>query len=509
LGKVYLVGAGPGDPGLITVKAKNLLEKADVVIYDYLANPRFLNFCKEGTEKIYVGKKGGFHTVSQEEINKLLVKKAKEGKTVIRLKGGDPFLFGRGGEEVEELVKNNIPFEVIPGITSAIAVPAYAGIPVTHRNYTSTLAIITGHEAEGKSESKINFEAIAKLGTLIFLMGVKNLPYIIKNLIQNGKSPDTPVAVIQWGTTPKQKTAEGTLKNIVEKVQALGITAPAIIVIGEVVKLRKKFNWFETRPLFGRKILVTRTREQASKLVEKLEELGAYCYEIPTIKTVIFKNEKTSEILKNLDKYHWLVFTSENGVKYFLQILFEEGLDLRIFGGKKIAVIGTGTENAFKKIGIIPDLVPKENYTQEGLVEAFSQIKISGKNILLIRAKKAREVLLKGLKKLGANVEILSVYETVIPEDSKEKLILALKEGVDVVTFTSSSTVKNFFTLLGNNKDLLKNIIFASIGPITTKTLKEYGFEPQISASQHTIEGLISAIKEYFAGGGADNERRS
>jgi uroporphyrinogen III methyltransferase/synthase len=497
-GKVYLVGAGPGDPGLITIKGLKVLEKADTVIYDYLANPELLSYCREDVELIYVGKKGGNHTMSQEEINKLLAKKALEGKLVVRLKGGDPFLFGRGGEEIEELIKHGIPFEVIPGVTSAIAVPAYAGIPVTHRNFTSTLAIVTGHEAEGKRESKIDFSALAKLGTLIFLMGVKNLPHIVENLIKEGKSQDTPCAVIQWGTTPKQKVATGTLENIVDKVAEAGITAPAIIVVGEVVSLREKLKWFETKPLFGKRILVTRTREQASKLKEALVELGAQVFEVPTIKVEYILNGETLTKLKELPRYDWLVFTSENGVIAFFSALAKLDLDLRFIANQKIAVIGPGTESALKKYIIKPDLRPEKDYTQEGLLAAFSLVDLKGKRVLLIRAKVARDVLPKGLAELGANVEILPIYETKLPEESKQKLVLILRQGVDVITFTSSSTVENFFKLLEGTEVKLSKVLFAVIGPITANTLRQYGFEPEIIAKENTIQGLVSAILEYF-----------
>lgn len=498
-GKVYLVGAGPGDPGLLTLKGKKALEKAEVVIYDYLANKCFLNFAKEDAEKIYVGKKEGSHTLPQEEINKLLVKKAKEGKIVVRLKGGDPFLFGRGGEEAEALFKENIPFEVIPGVTSALAVPAYAGIPVTHRDYTSTLAIVTGHEAKDKEESKIDFSALSKIGTLIFLMGVKNLPYIVEKLIKQGKDPETPVAVIQWGTLPIQKTVTGTLKNILERVKEEGITAPAIIVVGEVVKLREIFNWFETKPLFGKKIIVTRTREQASKLVEKLEELGAICYEIPTIKIEPVVDENWDEVIEKLPTYDWIVFTSENGVKFFLKKLWEKGKDLRIIGNSKIAVIGTSTKSFLENLGIKPDLMPEKEFTQEGLVSAFSYLNLEGSNILIPRAKEAREILSQKLKERGAKVDILPVYETKICEDSREELKKVLEEGVDILTFTSSSTVKNFFKLVeGIKKDYLKNVIFASIGPITSATLRSFGYEPHIEAKEYTIEGLVKAIENFY-----------
>ena len=498
IGKVYLVGAGPGDPGLITLKGLKLLEKADTVIYDYLANPELLSYCREDVELIYVGKKGGSHTMSQEEINKLLARKALEGKVVVRLKGGDPFVFGRGGEEIEELIKHGIPFEVVPGVTSATAVPAYAGIPVTHRNFTSTLAIITGHEAEGKEESRIDFSALAKIGTLVFLMGVKNLPHIVENLISEGKSKDTPCAVIQWGTTPRQKVASGTLENIVNKVAEAGITAPAIIVVGEVASLREKFRWFENKPLFGKRILVTRTREQASKLKEALAELGAEVLEVPTIKVEYLLDEETLTKLKELPKYDWLVFTSENGVLAFISALAKLDLDLRFIANQKVAVIGPGTESALKKYLIKPDLRPEKDYTQEGLLSAFTSVDLKGKKILLIRAKVARDVLPKGLAELGACVEILPIYETKLPEESKEKLASILRQGVDVITFTSSSTVENFFKLLEGAEVNLSKILFAVIGPITANTLRQYGFEPKIIAKENTIPGLVSAILEYF-----------
>lgn len=498
LGKVYLVGAGPGDPGLFTLRGKELLESADTVIYDYLANPKLLEFCPKDCEFIYVGKKGGAHTLPQEEINNLLVAKAKEGKRVVRLKGGDPFLFGRGGEEIEALIKEGIPFEVVPGVTSAIAVPAYAGIPVTHRNFTSTLAIITGHEAEDKEESKINFSALAKVGTLVFLMGVKNLPYIVENLIKAGKSSHTPCAVIQWGTTPKQKTVMGTLENIGEEVKKEGISAPAIIVVGDVVKLRKDFNWFEKKPLFGKKILVTRTREQASKLSKALFELGAEVIEIPTIEIRPISTEMTKEFVQKLPSYDFLIFTSENGVKFFFEALFNLGLDLRILGNIKIAVIGPATEKALLKRGLLADLKPSQNFTQEGLIEVFQKINLEGKKVLIVRAKKARENLPQALQTMGAEVDILPIYETIKPTESLSRLkdVLSI---LDLITFTSSSTVENFMELLkeGNLK-LPDATICASIGPITSETLKKYGIEPKIEAKEYTIPGLVQAIVDFY-----------
>lgn len=498
-GKVFLVGAGPGDPDLITLKGKKLLEKADVVIYDYLANPKLLSYCRENAEKIYVGKKGGSHTLSQQEINRLIVQKAKEGKLVVRLKGGDPFLFGRGGEELEALVEENIPFEVVPGITSAIAVPAYAGIPVTHREYTSTFAVVTGHEAEGKEKTSIEFSSLTKIGSLVFLMGVKNLPYIIENLKKEGKPLNTPVAVIQWGTLPKQKTVTGTLEDIVEKVNKAGLSSPAVIIIGKIVKLREKFNWFENKPLFGKKILVTRTRNQAGKLSELLEDLGAEVIEIPLIRIVPLITEEVISVLEKIENYDWIVFTSENGVNIFMETLFKLGKDVRVLGKAKIAVIGKATKEVLAKWRLKADLVPTDNFTQEGLVEAFSKVDIKGKEILVPRAKEAREFLAEQLKRMGGKVKILPIYETLFPEDSEVKLKKILASGVDVITFTSSSTVKNFFKVVKSlDKKFLDNLVFASIGPITSQELRNHGFNPTIEAKISTIEGLVEAIKNFF-----------
>lgn len=498
-GKVYLVGAGPGDPGLITVKGIKALNKAEVVVYDYLANPKLLSHVPPEAERIYVGKKGGSHTLSQEGINRLLVKKALEGKTVVRLKGGDPFIFGRGGEEIEALLAEDIPFEVIPGITSAFAVPAYAGIPVTHREYTSTLALITGHEAEGKEDSAIDWEALARIGTLIFLMGMKNLPRICENLLQNGRSPDTPVTVIQWGTTPRQRMAEGTLSNIVERVKEAGLSAPAIILVGEVARLREKFRWFETKPLFGKKVVVTRTREQASQLVEALEEAGAECIEIPTIKIVAPESfEPLDQAIQGIETFDWVIFTSQNAVKYFGERLRALGRDARSLYRTKLAVIGTATAASLAEMGLKADLIPSE-FRAEGLIAAFEKMEIAGKKILLPRAEEAREILPKKLRDFGAEVKVVPAYRTVLPEESREALLSALKEGVDLITFTSSSTAKNLFKLLEGHESLLEGVVLASIGPITSETLKKLGHPPQIEAREYTIPGLVSAILDYFS----------
>ncbi len=499
-GKVYLIGAGPGDPGLITEKGRRAIARADVIVYDYLANRRLLSYAKPQAEKIYVGKKGGCHTLSQEGINELLVDLARRGKIVARLKGGDPFLFGRGGEEAEVLVEAGIPFEVIPGVTSAIAAPAYAGIPVTHREHTSTFTMVTGHEDPTKESSAIDWEALARIGTIAFLMGMKNLPRICENLLRAGKAPETPVAVIRWGSTPRQKVVSGTLANIVEKVKEAGLGPPSIILVGEVVRLREKLNWFEKRPLFGKRILVTRTREQASKLVEGLEELGAECLEIPTIKIVPPESfEALDEAISRLEEFDWVVFTSVNGVRYFFERLWEKGKDARSLFKAKVAAIGVATAELIKNYGLLVDLLPKE-FRAEGLLEAFSQEDLAGKKILIPRALEAREILPEKLREMGAEVVVAPAYRTILPEESAEEARRALQEGVDVVTFTSSSTAKNLLKMLGEEaKSLLSKTLLASIGPITSDTLRKAGLNPAIEAREYTIKGLIEAISEYFS----------
>ncbi|NQU07936.1 MAG: uroporphyrinogen-III C-methyltransferase, partial [Candidatus Abyssubacteria bacterium] len=342
---VYLIGAGPGDPGLISVKGARCIQKADVVVYDYLSNPRLLSHCKPGAEKIYVGKKGSKHTLEQGDINKLLVDKASAGNVVARLKGGDPFVFGRGAEEALALKEAGIPFEIIPGITAAVAAPAYAGIPVTHRDLTSTFALITGHEDPTKEESAIDWAKVATgIGTIAFYMGVKNLPRIAEKLIEHGRSPDTPVAVIRWGTTPNQQTVVGTLENIVQKVKEAGLKAPAITLVGEVVKLREDLNWFETRPLSGKKIVVTRSRAQSSEFVEQIESLGAEAVEMPTIRIADPEDfGPLDKAISKIEAFDWIVLTSPNGAAALFERLDARELDARALGGVKVAAVGAAT----------------------------------------------------------------------------------------------------------------------------------------------------------------------
>ena len=500
-GKVYLVGAGPGDPGLITLRAVECLKKAEVVIYDYLANEVFLEYAPPDAEIIYVGKKGGSHTKTQEEINRLLVEKAEE-RVVVRLKGGDPFIFGRGGEEAQVVEAAGIELEVVPGVTSAIAVPAYAGIPLTHRDYASSVSFITGHERADREDSKISWERLSNsAGTLVFLMGVKNLPGIVQKLRKNGKPGNTPVAVIQWGTTKKQRTVTGTLENIVERVKEKGITAPAIIVVGGVVELRETLNWFEKKPLFGRTILVTRAREQASEFVRMLEEHGAQCLVFPTIKVIPPSSwEALDESIRSLETYDWLIFTSVNGVKFFFRRLFDLGKDVRELKGLKICAIGPKTAEEIRSHGIRPDFVPSE-YRAEAVVEGLRGEDIKGKNILLPRAAVAREILPEKLREMGARVDVVEAYRTVLPEKKDGHVEEAITTGkVDCITFTSSSTVKNFtrFFPAKEIEKLQAGILVACIGPITAETARNRGFQVHITPEEYTLDALTESLVRYY-----------
>jgi len=501
-GKVYLIGAGPGDPGLITVKGLECIKQADVLIYDYLASPVLLNYASKNAEIIYVGKKGGVHTLSQDGINSLIAEKANKGFIVTRLKGGDPFIFGRGAEEAEVLIEEDIPFEIVPGVTSAIAAPAYAGIPLTHRKFTATVAFVTGHEDPTKEESKIDWSALAKgIGTIVFLMGVKNLPKITSQLIKHGMPSDTPVALVRWGTTPRQFSVAGTLENINECVKSIGLKPPAIIVVGNVVTLRKKMSWFENRPLMGKRIVVTRAREQASDLVKQLSDLGAECLECPTIKVVPPDDWKPLDAaIENISSYDWLVFTSVNGVNYFFERLFSKGNDARALGKLNTAVIGPATERRLFIFGLKSDIVPK-SYRAESIIEAFGNEDVNGKKILLPRAKEARPILPVELTKMGATVDEITSYYTKEVPDSADLLLKRLKENtIDLITFTSSSTVKNFKAILPDNifETQMKDITIACIGPITADTAKNLGFEVHIVAKSFTIPGLCEAILDYY-----------
>lgn len=497
---VYLVGAGPGDPGLITVKGRELIERADILVYDYLANKEFLKLAKPCCEIIYVGKKGGDHTLPQNEINDLLVQRAMEDEeaVIVRLKGGDPYVFGRGAEEAQELLEAGISFEVVPGVTSAVAGPAYAGIPLTHRDYASSVSFITGHEDPTKAKSAHNWDALAKgTSTLVFFMGVKNLPMIAENLMKHGMKPDMPVALVHWGTTCHQRSFVSTLDSVAEEAVALGYKAPSLIVVGEVCRLKEELEWFELRPLLGNGVVVTRAREQASGLLSQLGELGACCYEFPTISILPYEDDShISKEIEKLDSYDWLVFTSVNGVKHFWATLEAMDLDARALGGKKVAAIGPATAEALAERGIRPDFVP-EKYVAESVVDGLLKLGIKGAKVLIPRAKVAREVLPEKLREAGAEVTILPVYETGLAENDPQEILQALEnDEIQFVTFTSSSTVENFFELIKPEvfRKYRDAIMLACIGPVTSSTLEGYGFEADIAPEEYTMAGLVDAM---------------
>ncbi|MGQ9857312.1 MAG: uroporphyrinogen-III C-methyltransferase [Thermodesulfobacteriota bacterium] len=497
-GEVLLIGAGPGDPGLITWKGIQALREADVVIYDHLVAPELLEHCREGCELIYVGKQSGSHTLSQQEINRLMVRKATEGLRVVRLKGGDPFLFGRGGEEAQALRRAAIRFQVVPGVTSAIAAPAYAGIPVTHRDHSSSVAIVTGHEDQNKTCSNIRWERLSGAAdTLVFLMGVKNLSFIVEKLLVNGRDPSTPAALIQWGTTPGQRVFTAPLRAIVEKAHEAKIGPPAVLVVGDVVCLREQLNWVEDLPLWGKRILVTRAREQASDLAQRLRLLGAQAVEFPTISIGPPSDlDLLDRAISQLGDYQWVVFTSPNGVRWFFERLREKGKDCRALAGLSIAVIGPGTEKALERRGLRADLVPAE-FRAEALAEALSEVDLKGKRVLVARAEEARDVLPMALLELGALVNVVPVYKTVLPQPREGQLESILAGGsLDAITFTSSSTVRNLVALAGVEclHKLLDGVTVACIGPVTAQTARQHGIDPHVVASNYTIEGLVEAL---------------
>ncbi len=502
-GIVYLVGAGPGDPELLTLKGKRLLEEADIVFYDYLANPALLEHARPEAERIFVGKKGGTDYIKQEEINQLIVDAAKGGKKVVRLKGGDPLVFGRGGEEAEELVEAGIRFEFVPGITSAIAAPTYGGIPLTHRDFTASVTFVTGNEKEGKEDSLIPWEKLAaENSTLVMLMGVRQMANNVEQLIRHGRARHTPAAVIQWGTWPRQKSVAGTLDNIEKLVKDAGIEAPAVFIVGEVVSLRDKLNWFEKKPLFGKRVLVTRARKQASDFARGLKELGADVRETPTID--IKDPASWTEADKALDQMageQWLVFTSPNGVEKTAERLKARSLDIRTLKGPRIVAIGPATAAACEAVGLLVAAVPGE-FVAEGVVKFFETQNVKGQRVTILRAAEAREILPEALRKMGAQVTVAAVYQTVQPTADGEKLANELLDGkIDLLTFTSSSTVKNFVQLVGEPtiKKLPPSVKVASIGPITSDTAREAGLNVVIEPPDFHIPSFLKAIEQHFA----------
>ena len=497
-GKCFLVGAGPGDLGLVTLRAKECIEQAEVIVYDYLSNPEMLKWAAEGAEVIYAGKKAGAHTLSQDEINALLVEKAQSGKQVVRLKGGDPFVFGRGAEEAQALAAAHVPFVVVPGITSAIAGPAYAGIPVTHRGKNSHVTFFTGHEDPEKVETSIDFSALAKLGgTQVMLMGVERIESIAGEMLANGMRSDLPVALIRWATTGRQETLVGKLENIAQLVGAKGFEPPAVAVFGDVVALRDELNWFEDRPLAGKRIVVTRTRTQAGVLSEQLRALGADVLELPTIRIEPPSDLRAfAELVQDAHAYDWIVFTSPNGVTAFFEMFYKLYNDAREIGAARIAAIGPATAQRIKDFHMHVDLQPEE-FVAESIVREFrKEGGVENLRILLARAEKARDLLPRELSALGAIVDEGFAYRTV-PEtrDDTGARRRLLEEGADLITFTSSSTVENFLAL---GLPWPAGMQVASIGPVTSKTALESGLAVAVEARRHDIPGLVEAIRKFF-----------
>ncbi|HEV2148143.1 MAG TPA: uroporphyrinogen-III C-methyltransferase [Longimicrobiaceae bacterium] len=499
-GTVYLVGAGPGDPGLLTVRAAELLARADVVVYDALVSPEVLDRCPADTERVYVGKRGGEHSRTQEEINALLVELGGRHEAVVRLKGGDPFVFGRGGEEALALVDAGIPFEVVPGVTAGVAAPAYAGIPVTHRGITSSVAFATGHEDPVKADSDLDWEQLGRgVGTVVFYMGVGKMAANFGRLVAAGRSPDTPAAAVEWGTYPRQRVVAGTLRDLPGRVAEAGMGAPAIVVVGDVVGLRERLAWFEARPLFGKRIVVTRARAQASGFAAALQALGAEVVQFPTIRIVDAPDpEPLLRAAAEADRFDWIVFTSVNGVARFWSALRETGRDTRALAGVSLCAIGPATAAAIEMEGARPDLVP-ERFVAESVVEALEdETELRGSRILLARAETARSVLPDSLRERGAEVVEVVAYRTVPDGAEADHLRARLRAGdIDLVTFTASSTVRNYVDVLGPEVGRAE---VASIGPITSATARELGLPVQVEAAEYTIPGLVRAIRERFRG---------
>ncbi len=503
LGLVSLVGAGPGDPDLFTVGGVARLSHADVVVYDRLANPALLRHARPGAELIYAGKLPDRHTLTQDEINAALVEHGRAGRRVVRLKGGDPFVFGRGGEEAEALIAAGVPFEVIPGVTSAIAAPAYAGIPVTHRALASSFAVITGHEDPSKDDVSIDWPKIANgADTLIFLMGIGRLGEIARRLIEHGRAASTPVAVIEWGTLPRQRTAAGTLDTIAAAVAAAGIGSPAVTVVGEVARLRDDLRWFDARPLFGKRVLVTRTRQQASGLSRLIAAQGAEPVELPALEIV--RSADAGEVARALDAlrtsaYGWTIFTSANAVDIFIEHLHAAGLDARAFGRTRIAAIGSGTADALARHGLRADLLP-ERYIAESLADSLASRPMRGVRVLLPRAEGARETLVDALAARGAVVDELKLYAAAIPDQPDADGLRRLRAGeIDIATFASSSAVRNLIAMLGGDPAPLRAVKIAAIGPVTAQSLRDAGLEVHIMPELHTIEALVQALAEDSA----------
>jgi len=486
MSKVYLVGAGPGEPELITLKGRRVLETADAVLYDNLVSRTLLDYAPANAERVYVGKKKSHHTYSQDEISQMLVERAQRGKTVVRLKGGDPFIFGRGGEEVEALVEAGVDFEVVPGVTTPVGIAAYCGVPLTHREHTSVVTFVTGHDVE-----QIDWDKVGAAETLVLFMGLTRFREIAERLIASGKKPETPALVVRWASRPDQKTLTGTLADLADKIEAAGLKPPATFIVGEVVRLHERFNWYENLPLFGQRVVITRARTQASVLSARLRSLGAEVMEFPTIE--IRPPDSYAPLdsaIEVLPTYDWLVFTSVNGVEHFLKRLDLSSNDWRAFDGK-ICAIGPMTRKAVEALHLKVDVMPKA-FVAESLLEAFAPFDMRGDRVLLPRAAVARDILPDELRARGATVDIIPAYQTVMPEDAASRAKEVFQTKPDWVLFTSSSTVKNFVTAAG--PEALAGVNIASIGPVTTDTAEVLGLEVAVEAEPYTIDGLVNAI---------------
>lgn len=501
-GMVYLVGAGPGDPGLLTLRAKQLLEKAEAVVFDTLVSPVIVNMAPLSAQKIFRGKRAKPGSLSQAAINRLLVKLGRQGKRVVRLKGGDPFVFGRGAEEAQALLAAGVPFEIVPGISSAIAVPAYAGIPVTHRTLNSSLTVVTGHEDPEKQSPQIDWGSLGRnQGTLVFLMGLKALPSLCGRLIAEGKLPQTPAAAIQSGTTSRQKTLVGTLETLPQLVLKHGLKPPATVVVGPVVGLRDSLKWIQRRPLFGRRVLVTRGRLPYNSLSELLVEKGAEVIEIPTIElSPLGISRARAKLLRRAGEYDWIILSSANAVDFFMAALLRLGLDARSLQGVKIACVGEATAKALRQKGLVADLVPKE-FKQEGFVRAFKKIRTRGLKVLVPKPKKGREVFERFLRAQGARVDLLELYENRIPRGAQERLRALFEDqgGVDLLTFASSSAVDHFYALLtpDQRRRWVSHLPLAVMGPVTAAAAHRWKAKIRVQPKRYTVPDLVEAIVKW------------
>lgn len=486
MSKVYLVGAGPGDPDLITCRGRKLLAQADSILYDHLAPEALLDLAPSQAEKIYVGKKKSVHAFSQEEICAMMIERARRGLNVVRLKGGDPFIFGRGGEEIEALVEAGIEYEIVPGVTSPLGIAAYTGVPLTHREHSKAVTFVTGHDV-----NTVDWSKFGQSETLVIFMGVHFLREIASEILKYGRSGNTPAMCVRWATRPDQQTVTGTLSTIADRVEEAAMKPPATVIIGEVVELYGKLSWFERLPLFGQNIVVTRAREQAPELSDKLRSLGANVIEFPVIDLQQPADPRPlDQAIEHLPEYDWLIFTSVNGVRFFMERLDQSTRDLRSLRAQ-ICAIGPATKRAIESLHLKVDLMPEE-YVAESLVQAFSGVDLTGRRILIPRAAVARDVIPIELGKLGAQVDVVEAYRNVPPADARERVRQLPSTGW--ITFTSSSTVKNFLEIAG--PEALKNLRVVSIGPVTTATARALGLTVDAEANPYTIDGLISALRK-------------